>query len=135
MSKILKELSSVRLSLLPFLHPSPAFSLPFHARKGRLCGCLYDPNNPPIVLTGSIIDLGVEFHNEVINIDFLNEVEKIKVNTLLIQGMNDPVVHFSYAKGIKNKDIKKVFIDKMTHGLDEIFIQDIMNEIRCFLLQ
>ena len=76
---------------------SPALCIPDHARRGCLGGASYDPRNVPEVIDCGVTALGRAFHEEAAGMDPFLELSAYRGKVLLIQGMADTVVHYSYA--------------------------------------
>lgn len=76
---------------------SPALCIPDHARRGCLGGASYDPRNVPDVIDCGVTSLGKTFHEEAVGMEPFLELSAYRGKVLLIQGMDDTVVHYSYA--------------------------------------
>ncbi len=76
---------------------SPALCIPDHAGRGCLGGSCYDPNNvPPQIDCGKTI-LGRAFHDQVVGMDPFREIAPYKGPVLILHGLEDEVVNYSYA--------------------------------------
>lgn len=80
----------------------PAFCIPDHARKGRLADSRYNPGEAPNYIDCHTTILGKAYHDEVSCLDPYLEIAKYTGPVLLLQGLNDDVVHYSYAIRAKN---------------------------------
>lgn len=80
----------------------PAFCIPDHARKGCLATASYDPNLVPDYIDCHTTILGKAYHEEAAALDPFLEVSKYTGPVLLLHGLNDNIVHYSYAVRAKN---------------------------------
>ncbi len=81
----------------------PALCIPDDARRGRLGGAGYDIADVPekIVCPNNMV-IGKQFHEAVVNMDPFLELAQYEGNVLLIQGMLDTTVNYSYAVKLAN---------------------------------
>ena len=76
----------------------PALCIPDHARLGRLGGAEYDVSaGPEVIECGNGMKLGRSFHEQIKGMDPYLEIGRFPGRVLLIQGMKDSVVNYSYA--------------------------------------
>lgn len=75
----------------------PAICIPDHARAGILGGAHYDPKNVPEIIDCGVRKLGKAFHDEVVAMEPFAELSKYDGPVLILQGMRDMVVNYSYA--------------------------------------
>lgn len=81
----------------------PALCIPDHARLGMLGGSKYSIQNvPDIIQCPKWMNLSRRFHEQVVGMDPFLEIGKYKGRVLLIHGMQDEIVNYSYA--IKAKE-------------------------------
>ncbi len=76
----------------------PALCIPDHARAGRLGGACYDVERvPEVIVCPNQMKLSRRFHEEVATMDPYLEIGKYKGRVLLMHGMRDEIVNYSYA--------------------------------------
>lgn len=76
----------------------PALCIPDDARRGKLGGSVYDAENvPDVIYCPNKIRISRKFHENVVNMDPFKEIAEFKGKVLLIQGMEDSTVNYSYA--------------------------------------
>lgn len=76
----------------------PALCIPDDARRGHLGGADYDITNvPDIIQCPNQMVIGKQFHEAVVDMDPFLELAQYEGNVLLIQGMMDTTVNYSYA--------------------------------------
>ena len=101
----------------------PALCIPDHARMGHLGGSTYDPANVPEVIDCGNSRLGRHFHEEVSVMDTFLELSAYKGPVLILQGLDDRIVNYSYAIRAKENYEKGQchlqLIRNMGHGLNE----------------
>lgn len=122
---------------LIMLHP--ALCIPDHARRGRLGGAVYDPENVPEVIDCGRILLGRVFHDTVAGMDPFLELRGYGGPVLLLQGTEDDVVDYSYALRARHEYAKGQctlqLIRAMSHGLNESQFAGVIASIRQFLFE
>ncbi|MCM1252639.1 MAG: alpha/beta fold hydrolase [Clostridium sp.] len=102
----------------------PALCIPNDARKGRLGGASYDIANVPekIVCPNHMV-IGKQFHEAVVGMDPFLELAQYEGNVLLIHGMQDTTVHYSYsvkmAYHYKNGQCQLKLVRNAEHGFSE----------------
>lgn len=79
----------------------PALCIPDHARRGCLGGASYDVNHVPEIIDCNNILLGKVFHDTVVSMDVYLELSAYKGPVLILQGLEDEVVNYSYAISAK----------------------------------
>ena len=115
----------------------PALCIPDHARRGCLGGASYDVQRVPEIIDCGNITLGKKFHDTVVGMDPYLELSAYKGPVLILQGMEDKIVDYSYAvraqanyeKGQCNLQL----IQQMGHGYDEQQQKSIVASMRQFL--
>ena len=116
---------------------SPALCIPDHARRGCLGGASYDPRNVPEVIDCGVTALGRAFHEEAAGMDPFLELSAYRGKVLLIQGMADTVVHYSYAVRAQacyqEGQCHLQLIRDQGHGYDERQCAGVFDSIRQFL--
>lgn len=116
----------------------PALCIPDHARRGCLGGASYDAGHVPEVIDCGSILLGKKFHQAVADMDVFSELAGYKGPVLLLQGMEDPIVNYSYAVRARESyapgQCRLQLIPRMGHGAEEKQRESIVASIRQFLL-
>lgn len=116
---------------------SPALCIPDHARRGCLGGSSYDPRNVPETLDCGKTVLGRAFHEDVAGMEPFLELSAYQGPVLLLLGLEDPVVHYSY--GIRAKasygkgQCHLQLIRNLGHGYDKGQHESAFASIRQFL--
>lgn len=117
----------------------PALCIPDHARKGCLGGACYDLKTVPDVIDCGNILLGKAFHEEMADMDPYLEIAAYKGPVLLIQGMDDNVVNYSYAVRAKENYQKGQchlqLVREMGHGFTKEQEESMIASVRQFLLE
>ncbi|MCM1258740.1 MAG: alpha/beta hydrolase [Roseburia sp.] len=116
----------------------PAFCIPDHARLGILGGASYDAQNvPDIIECPNGMKLSREFHEKVVDMDPFLEIRKYKGRTLLIHGMQDDIVNYSYAVRAKEcyeeEQCRLMLIRDAGHGFTSQQDESAMIAIEHFL--
>ena len=115
----------------------PALCIPDHARRGRLGGASYDPEQVPEEIHCPKTTLGKAFHEDVVNMDPYLELSKYRGPVLILHGLNDTTVPYSYsvrAKEAYGKDRCHLqLIRNMGHGYDKKQFDSLMASVRQFL--
>lgn len=75
----------------------PALCIPDHARRGCLGGSSYDPHQVPDTLDCGCTLLGKGFHEIAAGMDPFLELSSYSGKVLILQGLEDKVVNYSYA--------------------------------------
>lgn len=75
----------------------PAFCIPDDARKGKMMLAKFIPSNPPETIWCGPMKLGKCYVEDVINMDFCNEIKHYKNSVLLLHGTKDSVVDPNYS--------------------------------------
>lgn len=75
----------------------PALCIPDHARRGRLGGAVYDIHQVPERIDCGNTVLGRGFHEEAAGMDAFLQLSPYQGPVLLIHGLEDGVVDYSYA--------------------------------------
>lgn len=76
----------------------PALCIPDHARLGILGGSRYSAQNvPDIIQCPNGMQLSHKFHEHAASMDPFLEISRYSGRVLLIHGMQDEIVHYSYA--------------------------------------
>ena len=101
----------------------PALCIPDHSRMGCLGGASYDPQNVPDVICTPFMKLGKCFSDGVVNLDPYLELTKYKGPVLILQGLQDNVVNYSYAIRAKESyapgQAQLLLIRDTGHGFNE----------------
>ena len=117
----------------------PAFCIPDHARRGCLGGSSYNPLDVPERIDCRVTVLGRMFHDDVVGMDPYLELSAYQGPVLILQGLEDKVVNYSYA--IRAKENFRVgqchlqLIRNMGHDLDEQQFESAFASIRQFLAE
>lgn len=116
---------------------SPALCIPDHARRGCLGGASYDPQNVPEVMDCGVTVLGRALHEEVAGMEPFLELSAYRGKVLLIHGMADTVVHYSYAVRAQAEyqegQCHLQLMRNQGHGYDENQRTSVFDSIRQFL--
>lgn len=117
----------------------PALCIPEHARRGCLGGAKYDVNAVPDVIDCGSILLGRVSHDQVVEMDPYMELSGYQGSVLIIQGMDDDVVNYSYAirakENYKKAQCHLQLVRNMGHGFNESLQESMIASIRQFLLE
>lgn len=115
----------------------PALCIPDHARRGCLGGSSYDPDNVPDTIDCGSTLLGKHFHETVSGMDPYLELAPYPGDILLLQGLDDSIVNYSYAIRAKEcyrpGQCRLQLIRGLGHGFDEQQQESIFASIRQFL--
>jgi uncharacterized protein len=117
----------------------PALCIPDHARRGCLGGSQYNVNNVPAIIDCKKTLLGKIFHDTVVSMDVFLELSAYKGPVLILQGLEDETVNYSYAIRAKESYDKGQchlqLIRNVGHSLDEKQKDSAVASIRQFLLE
>ena len=115
----------------------PALCIPDHARRGCLGGACYDPKEVPDRIDCGRSVLGKGFHDEVAGMDPFLELSAYGGRVLLIQGLEDGIVDYSYAvkarASYEKGQCRLQLVRNMGHSPDEGQFESIFASIRQFL--
>ncbi|MCF0130496.1 MAG: alpha/beta hydrolase [Pseudobutyrivibrio sp.] len=117
----------------------PALCMCDDARRGQLGGATYDINNIPQSWdcpNGMVISK--QFHEAVVDIDPLGELMGYDKDVLIIHGMEDDIVHYSYSIRAKNKAYSKeksqlLIMEKMGHCVPDTVYDAVFDSINFFI--
>lgn len=116
----------------------PALCIPDHARRGCLGGAQYDPANVPELIDCGKTILGRKFHDGVVNMDPFLEISRYHGPVLILHGLEDKTVNYSYAVRAKESyapgQAQLNLIRNADHGFNEKQVAGILASIRQFLL-
>ncbi|MCM1046790.1 MAG: lysophospholipase [Candidatus Gastranaerophilales bacterium] len=116
----------------------PALCIPDDARRGHLGGASYDVADVPdeIVCPNDMV-IGKQFHEAVVGMDPSLELAPYEGNVLLIQGMRDMTVNYSYAVKLANHygkgQCRLKLVRNAAHGFSEKLKESAMVTILNFL--
>ncbi|MCH5253365.1 MAG: alpha/beta hydrolase [Lachnospiraceae bacterium] len=100
----------------------PALCIPDHARRGCLGGSAYDPCHVPETIDCGVTMLGKRFHETVVDMDPYLELAAYQGEVLIIHGLDDKVVNYSYSVRAKENyqegQCHLQLVRNMDHGLD-----------------
>lgn len=117
----------------------PALCIPDHARRGCLGGSQYDVNDVPEIINCPTIQLGKIFHDTVVDMDVNLELAPYKGPVLILHGLEDEIVNYSYAIGAKENYEKNQcylqLIKEAGHSFNENQQESIIASIKQFLLE
>lgn len=117
----------------------PALCIPDHARRGCLGGAGYDPRNVPERIDCGVTVLGKGIHNDVVDMDPYLELSAYQGQVLILQGLEDQVVNYSYAIRAKENyqtgQCHLQLIRNMGHYLNEEQMESALASIRQFLAE
>lgn len=113
----------------------PALCIPDDARRGHLGGADYDVSNVPdeIICPNGMV-IGKQFHEAVAGFDPFPELAGYGGNVLLIQGMRDATVHYSYAVKAANHYKKGKCQLKLVRNAGHSFSDRLQNSIKVTIL-
>lgn len=115
----------------------PAICIPDHARQGCLAGSHYDPHNVPDVIDCGNTLLGRKFHETVVGMDPYRELAAYPGKVLILQGLEDKTVNYSYAiharESYRKGQCHLQLIRNLDHGLDAPQLASAFASIRQFL--
>ena len=116
----------------------PALCIPDHARRGLLGGSRYDVNHVPEIIDCKVTRLGKVFHDSVVSMDVFLELSAYKGPVLILQGLKDEIVNYSYAIQAKETYEKGQchlqLIRDAGHGFNKIQKNCAVASIKQFLL-
>lgn len=115
----------------------PALCIPDHARRGCLGGANYDADNVPEEIDCGNIVLGKIFHDTVVGMDPYLELSAYKGPVLILQGLEDQIVDYSYAirtqANYEKGQCHLQLIRQMGHGYDTEQQKSLVASMRQFL--
>lgn len=115
----------------------PALCIPDHARRGCLGGSNYDHNNVPETIDCGVTVLGKAMHRDVADMDPYLELSAYQGPVLILQGLADEIVNYSYAvrakENYKEGQCHLQLIRDVGHGLDAGQFESAFASIRQFL--
>ncbi|MCI7190040.1 MAG: alpha/beta hydrolase, partial [Lachnospiraceae bacterium] len=115
----------------------PALCIPDHARRGCLGGANYDADNVPEEIDCGNIVLGKIFHDTVVGMDPYLELSAYKGPVLILQGLEDQIVDYSYAiraqANYEKGQCHLQLIRLMGHGYDSEQQKSLVASMRQFL--
>ncbi len=116
----------------------PALCIPDDARGGRLAGASYDAKAVPDIIDCGNILISKKYHDDIVEMDPYLELSAYQGPVLLIQGMNDEIVNFSYAirakENYKEGQCHLQLVREMGHGFDANQQSSLIASIRQYLL-
>ena len=109
----------------------PALCIPDDARRGHLGGADYDVSDVPdeIICPNGMV-IGKQFHETVAGLDPFLELARYGGNVLLIQGMLDATVNYSYAVKAANHYKKGKCQLKLIRSAGHSFSESLQNSIK-----
>ena len=114
----------------------PALCIPDDARRGRVGGADYDPQNVPERIECATV-LGKAYHEEVVGMEPYLELSAYQGPVLILHGMEDDVVNYSYSvrakESYKKGQCHLQLIRDMGHALNEEQLASAKASIRQFL--
>ena len=117
----------------------PALCIPDHARKGCLGGANYDVHDVPERIDCGNIVLGKVMHDTVVAMDPYLELAAYKGPVLILQGLEDNVVDYSYAiraqANYEKSQCHLQLIRQMGHGYDPEMQKSLFASMRQFLAE
>lgn len=115
----------------------PALCIPDHARRGRLGGAHYDVNHVPEEIDCGKTVIGRQFHEDVVRRDPNLDLSSFKGDVLLIHGMADKTVEYSYSirasESYEKGQCHLQLVQDMGHSPDDKQKASIIASIRQFL--
>lgn len=117
----------------------PALCIPDHARRGCLGGADYDVKNVPEIIDCGNIVLGKVMHDTVVAMDPYLELAAYKGPVLILQGLEDNVVDYSYAiraqANYEKGQCHLQLIRQMGHGYNSEMQKSLLASMRQFLAE
>ena len=115
----------------------PALCIPDHARRGCLGGASYDATKVPEEINCGKTILGKKIHDSVVGMDPYLELSAYNGPVLILQGMEDSIVDYSYAiraqANYKKGQCHLQLIQNMGHGYNEEQQKSAVASMRQFL--
>lgn len=115
----------------------PALCIPDHARRGCLGGAHYDTNNVPEEIDCGQIVLGKAIHDETVCMEPYLELSAYKGKVLIIHGMEDEVVDYTYSvrahANYGKEQCSLQLVRHMGHWINDYNHESIVASIRQFL--
>ncbi len=115
----------------------PAICIPEHARRGCLGGSNYDPHDVPDVIDCGNTLLGKRFHETIVGMDPYVELAAYQGDVLILQGLEDKIVNYSYAirakESYRKGQCRLQLIRNLDHGFDTPQLESAFASIRQFL--
>lgn len=115
----------------------PAICIPDHARQGRLGGACYPVDHVPETLDCGQSVLGRAFHEEAVKMDAYLALSAYEGPVLIIQGLADDIVNYSYAVRAKENYQKGQchlqLVRNMGHELSGNMYRSALDAVRQFL--
>ncbi len=115
----------------------PALCIPEHARRGCLAGASYDPENVPEWIDCGSTILGKNFHDTIVTMDPYLELSAYQGKVLILQGLEDNIVNYTYAlrakENYKKGQCHLQLIRNLGHGFVEEQWASAFASIRQFL--
>lgn len=115
----------------------PALCIPDHARRGCLGGSSYDPGHAPETIDCGCTLLGKSFHKIAASMDPFLELAPYRGKVLILQGLEDKVVNYSYAiRAKENYDAEQCHLQlvrDLGHGFSKQQFESAFASIRQFL--
>ncbi|MDE6607445.1 MAG: alpha/beta hydrolase, partial [Lachnospiraceae bacterium] len=115
----------------------PALCIPDHARRGCLGGSKYDSDNVPEIIDCGVTMLGKAMHEDVADMDPYLELSAYQGPVLILQGLADEIVNYSYAvrakENYKKGQCHLQLIRDVGHGFDAGQFESAFASIRQFL--
>lgn len=115
----------------------PALCIPDHARRGCLGGSVYQPDNVPDTLNCGQSLLGKAFHEEAAHMDAYLELSPYEGPVLILQGLSDDIVNYSYAirakENYKEGQCHLQLVRNMGHGFSPNNYDSAFASVRQFL--
>ena len=117
----------------------PALCIPDHARRGCLGGADYEVKNVPEIIDCGNIVLGKVMHDTVVAMDPYLELAAYKGPVLILQGLEDNVVDYSYAiraqANYEKGQCHLQLIRQMGHGYNSEMQKSLLASMRQFLAE
>lgn len=114
----------------------PALCIPDDARRGRVAGADYDPQNVPENIECATV-LGKAYHEEVVGLEPYLELSAYQGPVLILHGLEDEIVNYSYSvrakENYKKGQCHLQLIRDMGHALNEEQLASAQASIRQFL--
>ncbi len=125
-------------SLYKLILMYPGLSIPDNVKQGRIEGARYDPENVPNEIICQKTIIGRKYHEAIVNINPYEILPKYKGPVLLIHGLEDTTVPYTYSVRAKEcyeeGQCKLYLVENMEHKMTEEQRQKAVELMREFLL-
>lgn len=115
----------------------PALCIPDDARRGGLANASYDIKHVPEVIDCGRMKISRRFHEEVVDMDPMEEIRKYPGRVIIFHGTADGIVNYKYSEAAREaygeKRCKLLLLEGAGHGFTEGETKKVLEEIKKFL--